>query len=270
MTVSRMLERNDFAKRFEEGRPIYQHEFLYPLLQGYDSVALECDVELGGTDQLFNLLVGRDLMPKYGQRAQIVMTGPLLEGTDAKIENGKVVGKKMSKSANNWIGILEEPLAVYRKVMQVDDDVIFRYFELLSARSNEELAALKKDRAAGRNPMEIKSLFADEIVERFHGAEARAKAKLDFSGVYGADALPDDIAEHTVTTETPTLWIAKALSSVGLVKSTGEGKRLVEQGGVEVDQKRVTDPQLQLERGKRYLLRVGSKNRRFAYVTVTA
>jgi tyrosyl-tRNA synthetase len=269
-TVSRMLERNDFAERFADHRPIYQHEFLYPLLQGYDSVALECDVELGGTDQLFNLLVGRDLMPKYGQRAQIVMTGPLLEGTDAKIENGKVVGKKMSKSANNWIGILEEPLAVYRKVMQVDDDVIFRYFELLSARSNEELAALKKDRAAGRNPMEIKSLFADEIVERFHGAEARAKAKLDFSGVYGADALPDDIAEHTVTTETPTLWIAKALSSVGLVKSTGEGKRLVEQGGVEVDQKRVTDPQLQLERGKRYLLRVGSKNRRFAYVTVTA
>jgi tyrosyl-tRNA synthetase len=269
-TVSRMLERNDFAERFADHRPIYQHEFLYPLLQGYDSVALECDVELGGTDQLFNLLVGRDLMPKYGQRAQIVMTGPLLEGTDAKIENGKVVGKKMSKSANNWIGILEEPLAVYRKVMQVDDDVIFRYFELLSARSNEELAALKKDRAGGRNPMEIKALFADEIVERFHGAEARAKAKLDFSGVYGADALPDDIAEHTVTTETPTLWIAKALSSVGLVKSTGEGKRLVEQGGVEVDQKRVTDPQLQLERGKRYLLRVGSKNRRFAYVTVTA
>ncbi len=273
-TVSRMLERNDFAERFADHRPIYQHEFLYPLLQGYDSVALDCDVELGGTDQLFNLLVGRDLMPKYDLRPQIVMTGPLLEGTDAKMETtgGKtrVVGKKMSKSANNWIGILEEPLAVYRKVMQVDDDVIFRYFELLSARSNDELATLKKERAEGRNPMEIKALFADEIVERFHGAEARAKAKQDFSGVYGADALPDDIKEHTLTTDTATLWIAKALSSVGLVKSTGEGKRLVEQGGVEVDQQRVTDPQLQLERGKRYLLRVGSKNRRFVYVTVAA
>src|SRR5262249_32057996 len=134
-TVSRMLERKDFAQRFEEQRPIYQHEFLYPLLQGYDSVALKSDVELGGTDQLFNLLVGRDIQPKYGQRGQIVMTTPILEGTDAKIEVGpngekKIVGKKMSKSADNYIAIQEEPLAMFRKVMQIDDDVIFRYFDL--------------------------------------------------------------------------------------------------------------------------------------------
>ncbi len=270
MTVSRMLERNDFAQRFADHRAIYQHEFLYPLLQGYDSVALDCDVELGGTDQLFNLLVGRDLMPKYGQKPQIVMTVPILEGIDARIEGGKVVGKKMSKSAGNYIGIQEDPIAVFRKVMQIDDDVIFRYFELLSARTNEEIAALKAERASGKNPMEIKSLFGREIVDRFHGKEAAEKAASEFASVYSADALPKDIPELTLTTEGPTLWIAKALSLAGLVKSTGEGKRLVEQGGVEVDQARVEDPQLQLERGKRYLLRVGSKNRRFAYVTVAA
>jgi tyrosyl-tRNA synthetase len=268
MTVSRMLERNDFAERFAAHKPIYQHEFLYPLLQGYDSVALESDVELGGTDQLFNLLVGRDIMPKYGQRGQIVMTTPLLEGTDARMENGKITGKKMSKSADNYIGLTEEPLAMFRKVMQVDDDVIFRYFELLSARSTTEIEELKKQRAGGKPPMEIKALFAREIVLRLHGPEADEKAAAEFARVYSADAIPDDVPSFTVTTDGPTLWIAKALSSAGLVKSTGEGKRLVEQGGVEVDRARVTDANLQLDRGKRYLLRVGSKNRRFAYVVV--
>src|SRR5271165_2199738 len=150
MTVSRMLERKDFRQRFDEGRAIHQHEFLYPLLQGYDSVALECDVELGGTDQLFNLLVGRDLMAKYGKRPQIVMTTPILEGTDARFEAGAVIGKKMSKSADNYIGIQEPSEAMFRKAMQIDDDVVFRFFELLSGRSNEELAALKKSRAEGR------------------------------------------------------------------------------------------------------------------------
>ena len=268
MTVSRMLERNDFGLRFAEHKPIYQHEFLYPLLQGYDSVALRCDVELGGTDQLFNLLVGRDIMPKYGMPGQIVMTTPLLEGIDAKVEDGKIVGKKMSKSADNYIGMAEEPLAMYRKVMQVDDDVIFRYFELLSSRSNDEIAALKQDRATGRSPMEIKALFAHELVRRFHGAGADVRAAEEFARVYSADALPDDIKELTVPTDGPTLWIAKALAAAGLVKSTSEGKRLVEQGGVEVDQVRVTDANLQLARGQKYLLRVGSKNRRFAYVLV--
>ena len=209
-------------------------------------------------------------MPRYGLPPQLVMTVPILEGTDAKIDAaGKVVGKKMSKSAGNYIGLQEEPLAQYRKVMQVDDDVIFRYFELLSHRSGEEIAALKQERRAGRNPMEIKAIFARDLVTRFHDAEAAEGAAAEFSRVYGGDALPDDIEEHSVATDGPTLWIAKALSATGLVKSTGEGRRLVEQGGVEVDRARVTDAQLQLERGKRYLLRVGSKNRRFAYVTVT-
>jgi tyrosyl-tRNA synthetase len=267
MTVSRMLERNDFALRFAEHRPIYQHEFLYPLLQGYDSVALDCDVELGGTDQLFNLLVGRDLMPKYGLTPQIVMTTPLLEGTDAKMVDGKVVGKKMSKSADNYIGIQEEPSAMFRKVMQIDDDVIFRYFELLSSRKNEEIAALKADRASGRNPMETKAIFARELIERFHTREDAERAAGEFEKVYGKDALPSNIEEKTVETDGPTLWIAKALSMVGLVKSTGEGKRLAEQGGVEIDQKRAP-ADFQLERGKKYLVRVGSKNRRFMYIAV--
>lgn len=268
MTVSRMLERKDFGQRFEENRPIYQHEFLYPLLQGYDSVALDCDIELGGTDQLFNLLVGRDLMPRYGLTAQMVLTTPLLEGTDAKMENGVVVGKKMSKSAENYIGLTEPPLVMFRKVMQVDDDVIFRYFELLSAKSTEEIRALKAEKLSGRDPRDIKALFAREIITRFHDASAAEAAEAEFKRIYSADALPDQIDEVTVTTDGPTLWIAKALSSAGLVKSTGEGKRLVEQGGVELDQARVTDANLQLERGKKYLLRVGSKNRRFKYIVV--
>jgi tyrosyl-tRNA synthetase len=268
MTISRMLERKDFGQRFEENRPIYQHEFLYPLLQGYDSVALDCDIELGGTDQLFNLLVGRDLMGKYGLRPQMVLTTPLLEGIDAKMENGVVVGKKMSKSADNYIGLTEPPNVMFRKVMQIDDDVIFRYFELLSSRTNEEIAQLKKDKAAGRHPKEIKATFGHELVTRFHDEAAARAAALEFEKVYASDAIPDDVPEHTLVTDGATLWIAKALSSAGLVKSTGEGKRLVEQGGVEIDRVRVTDGQYQLERGKRYLVRVGSKNRRFAYVVV--
>lgn len=268
-TVSRMLERNDFAKRFAEERPIYQHEFLYPLLQGYDSVALECDVEIGGTDQLFNLLVGRDIMPRYGKRAQIVMTTPLLEGTDAKLEGGRVVGKKMSKSAGNYIGLQEEPLTFFRKAMQIDDDVIFRYFELLSARTNAEIAELREARKAGTtSPQEIKALFAREAITRLFDADAATKAEAEFKKIYSADAVPDDVVERTFTIEGDGIWLPKALALAGLVKSSGEGKRLVEQGGVEVDRVRVTSEALVLEKGKRYLLRVGSKNRRFAWVTV--
>ncbi len=267
-TVSRMLERNDFAKRFEEQRPIYQHEFLYPLLQGYDSVALECDVELGGTDQLFNLLVGRDLMPKYGKRGQIVITTPLLEGTDARMEGGKVVGKKMSKSADNYIGLQEAPLTFFRKVMQVDDDVIFRYFELLSSRSIEAVEALRAERRAGKNPQEIKAELARELLTRLQGEAAASEAANEFRRVYAGDAVPEDVPELTLTTEGGPLWIAKALALAQLVKSSGEGKRLVEQGGVEVDRARVTDAQLKLACGKRYLLKVGSKNRRFAWVSI--
>ena len=198
----------------------------------------------------------------------MVMTTPLLEGIDAKMENGVVTGAKMSKSADNYIGLTELPLDMHRKVMQVDDEVIFRYFELLSSRSNEEIAALKQEKAGGRHPKEIKALFARELVTRFHDDAAAQAAAAEFEKIYAGDAVPADVKEFSLSTDGPTLWIAKALSSAGLVKSTGEGKRLVEQGGVELDQVRVTDANLQLEKGKRYLLKVGSKNRRFAYVVV--
>jgi len=267
-TVSRMLERKDFRQRFEEQRPIHQHEFLYPLLQGYDSVELECDVELGGTDQLFNLLVGRDLMAKYGKRPQIVMTTPILEGTDARLENGAIVGKKMSKSADNYIGIQEAPGVMFRKTMQIDDTVIFRFFELLSSRGNDEIAALKKERAEGRNPMEIKALFAREIIERFHGTEAATRAALEFERVYAKDAVPEHVAQVTVDPRGGVAELAWALKQANLAASTSEARRLVEQGGVEVDGVRATDPKARLDPGREYLVRVGSKNRRFARIRI--
>jgi tyrosyl-tRNA synthetase len=270
MTVSRMLERKDFAKRFAEERPIFQHEFLYPLLQGYDSVALENDVELGGTDQLFNLLVGRDLMPKYGKTAQVVLTTPLLEGIDAKIdEQGNVVGKKMSKSADNYIGLDEAPEVMFRKVMQVGDDVIFRYFDLLSTRSTAEIQTLRAERKNGRSPLEIKALFADELITRLHSAEAARVAKLAFESVYANNAVPDDLAIFEFPSEGGVLWIAKALALSGLCKSTSEAKRMVEQGGVELDGTRVTDGNYKLAAGTSVVARVGSKNRKFARINVT-
>jgi tyrosyl-tRNA synthetase len=267
-TVSRMLERRDFRQRFDEGRPIHQHEFLYPLLQGYDSVALQCDVELGGTDQLFNLLVGRDLMGKYGVEPQIVMTTPILEGTDSRIENGEIVGKKMSKSADNFIGIQEPPDTMFRKAMQIDDEVIFRFFELLSRLSSEEVAALKQEKAAGRNPKEIKAIFAREIVERFHGREAAEHAATEFDRVYGSHAVPEDVPRVEVDPHGGVAELAWALKEAKLVTSTSEGRRLVEQGGVEVDGTRVTDPKAPLDPGSEHLVRVGSKNRRFARIRV--
>ena len=268
-TVARMLERKDFTARFEEGRDIHMHEFLYPLLQGYDSVHLQNDVELGGTDQLFNLLVGRTLMGRYGLRKQIVMTTPILEGIDARVENGVVVGKKMSKSADNYIGIQEPPEAMFRKAMQIGDDVIFRFFELLSGRSNDEIAALRSEKAAGRNPMEIKAIFARELVERFHGAGAADLAAREFERVYSKDAVPDDVPQvEVVPSEGGVAELGWALKQASLVATTSEARRLVEQGGVEVDGARVTDPRRRLEPGKEYLVRVGSKNRRFARIHV--
>jgi tyrosyl-tRNA synthetase len=267
-TVSRMLERNDFRQRFEEGRAIHQHEFLYPLLQGYDSVALECDVELGGTDQLFNLLVGRDLMGKYGKRPQIVMTTPILEGTDARIVNGEIVGKKMSKSADNYIGIQEPAGEMFRKAMQIDDQVVFRFFELLSRRSNDEIAALKRDQMQGRNPMEIKAHFAREIVGRFCGPDAADRAAAEFERVYAKDAVPDEVPRVEIDPQGGVAELAWALKQANLAASTSEARRLVEQGGVEVDGARVTDPKARLEPGKEHLVRVGSKNRRFARIRV--
>jgi tyrosyl-tRNA synthetase len=266
-TVSRMLERKDFRQRFEQERPIHQHEFLYPLLQAYDSVALECDVELGGTDQLFNLLMGRELMGKYGLRPQIVMTTPILEGTDARLENGAVVGKKMSKSADNAIGLQEDAGSMYRKAMQIDDTVIFRFFRLLSRRSEEQIAALEQDKAHGRNPLEIKALFAQELVERFHGADAAIGTAREFDDVYSRHAVPDVVPRIEITSA-GVVELAWAIKQANLVGSTSEARRLVEQGGVEVDGQRVTDPKAPLAPGTERLVRVGSKNRRFVRILV--
>ena len=268
VTVARILERDDFAKRFAEQRPIYQHELLYPLLQGYDSVALDADLELGGTDQLFNLNVGRDLMPRYGKPAQCVLTMPLLEGLDARMVDGKIVGKKMSKSADNYIGITEPPLVMFRKCMQIDDFVVWRYFELLSSRSRADIDELRK---RTEDPREAKRLFGIEMVTRFHGEGEATKADEEFKKVYlDKGGVPDDVPEFTVATEGEGLWIAKALSSAGLAASTSEGRRMIKDGWVEVDGARVTDEKLQLAKGKKYLLRTGSKNRKFAYVVVPA
>jgi tyrosyl-tRNA synthetase len=267
-TVSRMLERKDFRQRFEQERPIHQHEFLYPLLQAYDSVALECDVELGGTDQLFNLMMGRDLMGKYGKRPQVVLTTPILEGTDARIEGGVVSGKKMSKSADNYIGLQEEPAVMYRKAMQIDDSVIFRFFELLSRRDAVAIESLQGEKARGRSPIEIKALFAREIVERFHGEQAAEQTAREFERVYARDAVPDDVPSVDVSAREGAAELAWSLKSAGLVASTSEGHRMVLQGGVEVDGQRVTDPKMRLVPGRTYLVRVGSKNRRFARIVI--
>ncbi|AGP32089.1 tyrosine--tRNA ligase [Sorangium cellulosum] len=267
-TVARMLERDDFKKRYEEARPIFVHEFMYPLLQAYDSVELEADIELGGTDQLFNLLVARDLMPRYGKRAQMVMTMPLLEGTNARIEDGKVVGPKMSKSADNYVGITEPPFDMLQKLMLVDDGVIWRYMELLSSRPPEEVARLREAVLRGEESViAVKELFAQEIVTRFHSADD-ARAALERRRSVAAGGLPEVIEELHVASDRDTIPIGKALALAGLAKSTSEALRLVKGGAVHLDGEVIKDDQLKLERGKRFLVRVGSKNRRFAYLVV--
>ncbi len=267
-TVARMLERDDFKKRYEEARPIYVHEFMYPLLQAYDSVELEADIELGGTDQLFNLLVARDLMPRYGKRAQMVMTMPLHEGTNARVEDGKVVGAKMSKSADNYVGITEPPFDMLQKLMLVDDGVVWRYMELLSSRPPEEVARLRDAvRRGEQSVIEVKELFAQEVVTRFHSAED-ARAALERRRSVAAGGLPEVVEELHVASDRDTIPIGNALALAGLAESTSAARRLVKGGAVHLDGEVVKDEQLKLERGKRYLVRVGSKNRRFAYLVV--
>ena len=267
-TVARMLERDDFSKRFEDGRPIHVHEFLYPLLQAYDSVAIEADIELGGTDQLFNLLVGRDLMPRYGKRGQMVMTTPILEGTDARLVDGKVVGPKMSKSANNYVGINEPPFEMLQKLMLVDDQVIWRYLELLSAQSNEEIAALRGAVSRGEQGIiAVKEAFAMEVVTRFHDAEA-ARAALERRKSVAGGALPEDIEEIPVQSDKDTIFLGKALALAGLAPTTSEANRLVKGGAVHVDGQVIKDERHALAKGQRYLIRVGSKNRRFAHLVI--
>jgi tyrosyl-tRNA synthetase len=265
-TVARTLERRDFKERLESHRDIYVHEMLYPLLQGYDSVALEADVELGGTDQLFNLLVGRDLMQRYGLRQQIVITTPILEGIDARIDNGEIVGKKMSKSADNYVGLTDPPLEMFRKCMQIDDRVIWRFYELLSAESGEAIASLRRS----ADPLQAKRQFALEMVTSYHSADAARSAERTFQATYLGDGVPDEVLELELETGGPTLLLAKALCLAKLVPSTSEGRRLIVQGGVELDGERVLDGQHQLLRGSSQLVRVGSKRRKFCRIRVRA
>ncbi len=254
-TVARMMERDDFTKRFKTGVPISVHEFLYPLMQGYDSVALRSDLELGGTDQKFNLLVGRELQKEYGQEPQCILTMPLLEGTDGV--------DKMSKSKNNYIGISETPDAMFGKIMSISDTLMWRYFELLSFRSMEEIAALEAETQAGRNPRDAKVMLAQEIVTRFHSKQAADEALASFEARFRDGAMPEDMPEVKVAGAP--IGILKLLREAGLVASGSEAQRNLEQGGVRVDGVKIEDKGLQLQAGM-YVLQVGK--RKFARVTV--
>jgi len=254
-TVARMMERDDFSKRFKAGVPISVHEFLYPLMQGYDSVALKSDLELGGTDQKFNLLVGRELQKEYGQEPQCILTMPLLEGTDGV--------EKMSKSKNNFIGIGEAPESMFGKIMSISDTMMWKYFDLLSFRSIEEVAALRAETESGRNPRDAKVMLGQEIVARFHSQAAAEAALGAFEARFRDGAVPENMPEVTVA-GTP-VGILKVLREAGLVTSGAEAQRNVEQGGVRVDGDRVEDKSLQLGAGT-YVIQIGK--RKFARVTV--
>ena len=267
-TVARMLERDDFGKRYAARQPIAIHEFLYPLMQGYDSVAMKSDVELGGTDQKFNLLVGRELQKHYGQAQQCILTMPLLEGTDGV--------DKMSKSLGNYVGISEPPQAIFGKLMSISDELMWRYVELLSFESLETIGGWKNEIAGGRNPRDIKVLFAREIVSRFHSVRDAERAQADFEARFRHNAVPENIPEVTVKVpgdrrkETPgmaaRMAIVKVLKECQLVSSASEGLRMIEQGGVRLNGEKVTDKDLALARGDTVVLQVGK--RKFARVTL--
>ena len=255
-TVARMLERDDFAQRYRSNQPIAIHEFLYPLVQGYDSVALNADVELGGTDQRFNLLMGRELQKHHGQKPQVILTMPLLEGV-----NGV---EKMSKSLGNYVGINEPPKEIFGKLMSISDELMWRYLDLLSFAPLATIRGWKSEVENGRNPRDIKVSFAQEIVERFHGRAAAEAALADFEARFSKGALPDDIPE--VTLDAPAaLPMPQVLKQAGLTASTSEALRMVEQGGVKVNGEKVSDKTLKLSAGS-YVVQVGK--RKFARVTI--
>ncbi len=258
-TVARMLERDDFHKRYSSQRPIAIHEFLYPLVQGYDSVALRADVELGGTDQRFNLLVGRQLQEDFGQPPQTVITLPLLEGTDGI--------NKMSKSLNNYIGINESPKEMFGKIMSISDLLMWRYFDLLSLRPTAELNALRDAMDTGRNPRDVKFELAAELVDRFHGAGEGARQKAEFIARFSTGALPADIQEVTLPAGSEGLIITALLKQAGLVASTSEARRLIKQGGVRIDDERVSSDDLMLRSGNSHIISVGK--RRISRVNLT-
>lgn len=251
-TVARMLERDDFAKRYAGNQPIAIHEFLYPLCQGYDSVAMKADVELGGTDQKFNLLVGRELQKHYGQAPQCILMMPLLEGLDGV--------NKMSKSLGNYVGIAEPPKEIFGKLMSVSDELMWRYYDLLSFRGNEEIARLKREVTEGRNPRDVKVALAQEIVARFHSRKDAEGALADFEARFQRGAMPEDMPETTV----PASPIAQVLKQAGLVASTSEALRMIDGGGVRLDGEKLSDKSLVLKAGETVVLQVGK--RKFARV----
>jgi tyrosyl-tRNA synthetase len=258
-TVARMLERDDFSKRYKGGQSISIHEFLYPLIQGYDSVAMKADVELGGTDQKFNLLVGRELQKQYGQDPQVVLTMPILEGLDGV--------QKMSKSLNNYIGIDEAPDEMFGKIMSISDDLMWRYFELLSFRTVAEIEGFRAEIEGGRNPRDVKFLLAEEIIARFHDDDAAVKAREAFIARFQKGAMPEDIPEKVVVSIDGDIGLANLLKDAGLVQSTSEAMRMVKQGAVRIDGERVDDPKQQVAAGSEHVYQVGK--RRFARVTVS-
>ena len=258
-TVARMLERDDFAKRYGNNQPIAIHEFLYPLVQGYDSVAMKADVELGGTDQRFNLLMGRELQKHYGQPPQCVVMMPLLEGLDGV--------NKMSKSLGNYIGISEAPKEIFGKTMSVSDILMWRYYDLLSFRSSTAIEALKRDVEGGRNPRDVKVMLAQELVARFHGARAAEEALADFEARFQRNAIPDDLPEVTVVAGAEGLALFQVLKQAGLTGSTSEAMRMIEQGAVRLNGERADDKGLRLCAGETLVLQVGK--RKFAAVVLT-
>ncbi len=259
-TLARMMERDDFKRRWSEHQSISLHELLYPLAQAYDSVVLECDVELGGTDQLFNLLVGREIMREMGQRPQIVMTTPILEGINARSENGKIVGAKMSKSLDNYVGVAEAPKEQFGKLMSISDDLMWRYYELLSTEPAVEVERRKRACAAGNmNPRDAKIALSKEIVTRYHDAEQANDAESSWLDQFSKRQTPDDIPEHEVSLDEDTVWVPKLLSDIGMVKSSSDGRRRIQQGGVEIDGHRITDPQAKLPKGGPYIIKAGKR-----------
>jgi tyrosyl-tRNA synthetase len=257
-TVARMLERDDFSKRYASNLPIAIHEFLYPLCQGYDSVAMKADVELGGTDQKFNLLVGRELQKHYGQVPQCVLMMPLLEGLDGT--------NKMSKSLGNYVGIAESPQEIFGKLMSVSDDLMWRYFDLLSFRAAEEISRFKRDVESGKNPRDVKVLLAQEIVTRFHSAMAAEAALEDFEARFKRGAMPEEMSEVTLMTNGAALSIAHVLKQAGLTPSTSDALRMIEQGGVRLNSEKVSDKGLELRAGQTLVLQVGK--RKFSRITL--
>jgi|TARA_B100001079_G_scaffold32328_1_gene24369 tyrosyl-tRNA synthetase len=257
-TVARMLERDDFSKRYRDGQPISIHEFLYPLMQGYDSVALEADVELGGTDQKFNLLVGRELQKQYGLKPQTVLTMPLLEGLDGT--------QKMSKSLNNTVGITDPPGEMFGKLMSISDELMWRYFELLSFRPLEEIRTLRKQVGDGMNPRDAKFLLAGEIVQRFHSADAAKVAQTEFVNRFQKGEIPEDMPDLEIDNAGKAMPVGNLIKAAGFTDSTSEALRLLVQGAVRIDGQRVEDRNTKVEVGCWRVLQVGK--RRFARITV--